>query len=80
MNQLANDQSRTRTLSDRLRDIPMSEGERVRAEFYLRAGASLGDVVYRVSGRVASLAALVEEGARLLLRRVRSSIARPVHH
>ncbi len=73
-------QDRTHSISDRLKDIPMTEGERVRAEYFLRAGASLADIVYRMSERAESLAALAEEGAATLLRRIRSAIAKPVRH
>jgi len=70
----------TRTISDRLKDIPMSQGDRARAELYLRAGASLADLIYRMGERVEPLAALAEKGAGTLLRRVRSAIAKPVQH
>lgn len=70
----------TRSISDRLKEIPMSQGDRARAEIFLRAGASLADSIYRMSARAESLAALAEEGAGALLRRIRSAIAKPVRH
>ena len=76
----AENQDYTRSISDRLKDIPMTEGDRARAEIFLRAGASLADFIYRFSARAESLAALAEEGVGTRLRRIRSSIARPVRH